>query len=124
MCARAANSHTHASVVCGIQSGASLEADMVMWCVGTKASTYFLSSTGWLTEQGLVKVDEAFRVEGQTDVFALGDCTNSREPKMAYRATEQAKTCANNVKKILKGRGTISPHKPPPAFFIVTLGRR
>ena len=39
-----------------------------------------------MDERGALKVNEFLQVEGHQDIFAIGDCNNIDEPKMAYLA--------------------------------------
>jgi len=45
---------------------------------------------------GQLKVNEFLEVEGQEDIYAIGDC-NSRSPTLAYAASEQAKLTVKNI---------------------------
>ena len=52
-----------------------------------------------LDDIGCLKVDEFLRVEGYTDVFAIGDCsTADSEAKMAFKAGCHADVVAKNLK--------------------------
>ena len=59
-------------------SGQTIEADCDFLCVGRKVSSSWMQSSFLkevLDETGRVKVDEYLRVEGHTNVFAVGDVT-------------------------------------------------
>ncbi len=45
---------------------------------------------------GQLKVDEYLRVDGYTDIYAIGDCNNTKDIKLGYAATEQAKLLGKN----------------------------
>ena len=64
-----------------------------------------------MEDSGLLKVDEFLRVEGQENIFAIGDCCNIREMKLAYTAGEHGKLVAANIKAILTGNKE-KPWKP------------
>ena len=66
-----------------------LEADLVISCIGmppNKAEVAKLLPATSIDENGRVKVDEYLAVDGCSDVFALGDCCNTAEHKMAAHA--------------------------------------
>ena len=66
-----------------------LEADLVISCIGmppNKAEVAKLLPATSIDENGRVKVDEYLAVEGCSHVFALGDCCNTAEHKMAAHA--------------------------------------
>ena len=63
---------------------------------------YFYDIVPILTESsvddhGCLKVNEFLQVEGQEDVFAMGDCVNTDEPKVAYLGEVQAATVFHNL---------------------------
>ena len=43
-------------------------------------------------------------MEGETNVYAIGDCTNVKEEKMAVNAAGHAATVANNIYRDIKGQ--------------------
>ncbi len=46
---------------------------------------------------GHLKVNGFLQVEGQEDIYAIGDCNNVPDIKSAYRAGEQGKRLAHNI---------------------------
>ena len=46
---------------------------------------------------GQLKVDEFLRVAGYDDIYAIGDCCNSKDIKLAYAAGEQACHVTRNL---------------------------
>ena len=73
-----------------LSSGESLkDVDLVLLCSGFKPSTSFLPRQ-WLEEKtGCVKVNAQLQVEGQKEVFAIGDCNNHPAPKLMMMAGTQ-----------------------------------
>ncbi|MEW5306047.1 MAG: hypothetical protein WDW36_008548 [Sanguina aurantia] len=70
-------------------SGKQLQADMIIMATGTKVVTSFLDDSpleSIRNKEGLIKVDPFFQVEGHANIFALGDCTDIPEEKLAYLA--------------------------------------
>lgn len=53
---------------------------------------------------GALKVNEFGQVEGCDDVFAIGDCCNSKEMKLAYIAKLQADLVLRNLANMFSKR--------------------
>ena len=64
-----------------------------------------------MERNGAIKVDEYLRVEGEEDIYAIGDCCNSPNIKLAYAAAEQAKLLVSNIQARLSGKKQ-KPWKP------------
>ena len=81
-----------------------LEADLVISCIGmppNKAEVAKLLPATSIDENGRVKVDEYLAVEGCSDVFALGDCCNTAEHKMAAHAAVHGECLVGVCKRLL-----------------------
>ena len=50
-----------------------------------------------MEKNGQLKVDEYLHVEGYEDIYAVGDCCNTKDTKLAYTAGEQAKHLVRNL---------------------------
>ena len=75
--------------------GSSVETDMVFRCTGLKVNSIAYQSklsdnSRWKLKNGSLKVDRYLQVEEIKDVFAIGDCNNTRVLKLAYIAGMQA----------------------------------
>lgn len=71
----------------------SLDADLVLKCIGININSEAYESgslSDKLDEKKQLKVNEYFQVEGFENVFAIGDCCNSKEIKEAYVANLHA----------------------------------
>lgn len=75
--------------------GTSLEADIIVKCIGNKINSEAYKSclSEQTDEKDQLKVNEYFQVEGLENVFAIGDCCNSKELKEAYVAGLHAGKC-------------------------------
>merc|ERR1712181_124822 len=84
-----------------------LEADLVISCIGmppNKAEVAKLLPASSIDEKtGRAKVDEFLAVEGCSNVFALGDCCNTPEHKMAAHAAVHAEAVVGNI--LLEAQG-------------------
>ena len=65
-----------------------------------------------MDERGQLKVNEFFQVEGHTDVFALGDCTNADVSKTVIRVEQQVPVAVKNLSQKLRGQEKMTAYKP------------
>ncbi|KAK1791110.1 hypothetical protein P4O66_002143 [Electrophorus voltai] len=82
--------------------------DLAICCTGNK-----INSGGSMAENGALKVNEHMQVEGLDNIYAVGDCSNISEPKMAYHAGLHAKVAATNIVNSLSGKSLTSYHTGP-----------
>lgn len=61
-------------------------------------------------ENGRLKVNEYLQIEGYENIFAIGDCTNTPEHKMAAHASTHAALIVTNLQKQLKNQ-PLQPYK-------------
>jgi len=104
--------------------GKTIEVDMIISCVGNKLQTDFLQETlgTAISDNGVISVDEQFKVEGFDDVYAIGDVTNINEEKMAYTAKLHAKFLVQNF--VLRANGKeLKSYKPGELIMVLPLGR-
>ncbi|XP_006823634.1 ferroptosis suppressor protein 1-like [Saccoglossus kowalevskii] len=104
--------------------GNEIEANLIIKCTGTKVNTsaYAESLGGSMDEIGQLKVNDFFEVEGQNQIFAIGDCCNTNETKMAFRAGFHADLIVQNFIQESKGNKK-HPYKPKGPIMILSLGR-
>jgi len=108
-----------------LDNGDSLETDLVISCIGLPPNKDSISQlmAGKLDENNRIKVDEFLKVEGFSNIFAIGDCCNTSEDKMAAHAQFHAKNVAANI--VLEACG-----KPMKAYkqvfdgMLITVGSR
>ncbi|XP_033971382.1 apoptosis-inducing factor 2 [Trematomus bernacchii] len=86
--------------------GQTLTSDLIISCTGLKVNSdaYASSFSDSLVEGGALKVNPHLQVEGFSNVFAVGDCTDIKEPKTAYNAELHAHVAVSNIKNILSGK--------------------
>ncbi|KAI5070074.1 hypothetical protein GOP47_0014417 [Adiantum capillus-veneris] len=119
-----ASSHVYTT-----SSGDSIEADCHFLCVGKKISSSWMQSTVLgenLDENGRLKVDDYLRVEGHSNIFAVGDITAIKEIKQGFLAGKHAEVVADNVKRLSQDPDSkLNVYKPlATPMGIVSLGRR
>ncbi|MGI5460280.1 NAD(P)/FAD-dependent oxidoreductase [Streptomyces sp. CA-249302] len=94
-----------------------IAADLSFWATGTTPNTLWLRLGGhgdWLNAGGHIKVDRALRVEGRSDVFAVGDVNDATEHKITPAALAQADLAAWNIRAHLNGAHR---HRKQPRFY-------
>mmetsp|Transcript_22079 Transcript_22079/g.67829 ORF Transcript_22079/g.67829 Transcript_22079/m.67829 type:complete len:367 (-) Transcript_22079:165-1265(-) len=112
-----------------LSNGESLKADLVFVAAGPKSSTappaVAMLPVGTTDGAGFVKVNKQLQVEGMEGVYAIGDCVNVPETKLAYSGGLQAKVVVNNVIVDATGKGSMKDYELLPegkAGMLVTLG--
>lgn len=94
-----------------------VDADLSFWATGTTPNTLWLRLAGhgdWLDGAGHVKVDRTLRVEGWTDVFAVGDVNDVSELKITPAALAQTDIAAHNIRAYLRSSGR---HRKEPRLY-------
>ena len=108
-----------------LSGGERIETHTFVWTAGVAAHPLLQELGLPLDERGRVRVDEMLRVEGRTNVWALGDCarvpnaaTPGRvDPPTSQHALRQARRLAKNL------RGTPEPYAYRMLGQVATLGR-
>ncbi|XP_065153346.1 ferroptosis suppressor protein 1 [Paramisgurnus dabryanus] len=98
--------------------------DLVICCTGNKInSEAYRSGLGSsLAENGALKVNKHLQVDGFDNVYAVGDCANVSEPKLAYHAGLHAKVAATNIINSLSGKALTS-YSPGNVTMLVAMGK-
>lgn len=93
-------------------TGTNLTTDLIICCTGLKVNSaaYASSFSGCLADNGALKVNHHLQVEGFSNVFAVGDCADVKEPKMAYHAGLHAAVAVSNITNSLSGKELTSYH--------------
>ena len=112
----------HAAV---LSDGDRILTSTVVWTTGARANPLLAKFGLPLDEQGRVKVDSTFRVEGLSNVWALGDCARvpnaatpgQPDPPTSQHALRQARRLAKNL------RGEPKPYRYRMIGQVATLGQ-
>jgi NADH dehydrogenase len=93
-----------------LDNGEVIPSAMVIWTAGVK-SILLDTDLPWPEEKGRIVVDTSLRVQGYSDIFALGDVAYADPeqkgqplPTLAQVATKQAKYIARAVHCVIQGR--------------------
>ncbi|XP_068717490.1 ferroptosis suppressor protein 1-like isoform X2 [Montipora capricornis] len=91
--------------------GRKMKVDLVIPCTGLKVHTvaYKNSLSEKMDSLGRLQVDEFLQVKDVSDVYAIGDCNDVPEIKLAYGAETQGKYIAEQIKLKHEGK-TMSPY--------------
>ncbi|XP_041645256.1 apoptosis-inducing factor 2 isoform X2 [Cheilinus undulatus] len=104
---------TQKNMVVTTDKGTSLTVDLVISCIGLKinSAAYASSFSDCLAENGALKVNEHLQVKGYSNVYAVGDCADVNEPKMAYHASLHASVAVGNILNSLT-ENPLSSYRP------------
>jgi len=69
---------------------------------------YCCSSADCVAENGSLQVNAHLQVTSYPNIYAVGDCANTDEPKMAYHAGLHAAVAVRNVANSLAGKDLCS----------------
>ncbi len=99
-----------------------IEADYVFVCIGMKTTTGLTSTLFDLNERGQIRVQPDLRVVGQEEAYAIGDCCDFDQEKMAAHAEDHGKLVADNINLALAGKeGKV--YVPRFTGMVVTMGK-
>ena len=111
------------------KQGMRIRTDNLVWAAGVKANVLNGINPDILVKGGRIKVDEFNRVEGYTDIFAVGDVASMREgkfenghPQLAQPAIQQGKMLAKNIGRALDNKSP-EPFKYKDLGSMATVGR-
>ncbi len=112
-----------------IKGGEKIQANKVIWAAGIKGNTVEGLPEESIVWGGRIKVDRENKVEGVTDVYAIGDIAYMEEPdfpkghpQVAQVAIQQAKNLAKNFNLTAKGKNT-NPFVYKNLGSMATIGR-
>ena len=96
-----------------------LEADLIAWTAGSSPVSFYAEHPKLFElERGRVKVDDFLRVQGQEDIYILGDNAFTKYSGMAQTALHDAKFVAHNLLRLKKGRKPVSYRTRHPIYVI------
>lgn len=103
---------TQKNTVVTTDKGTSLTTDLIICCTGLRVNSaaYASSFSGCLADNGALKVNDHLQVDGFSNVFAVGDCADVKEPKMAYHAGLHAAVAVSNIVNSLSEKELTSYH--------------
>uniref|UniRef100_A0A452TQL9 Ferroptosis suppressor protein 1 n=1 Tax=Ursus maritimus TaxID=29073 RepID=A0A452TQL9_URSMA len=104
--------------------GTEVATNLVIVCNGIRinSSAYHSAFDSHLASNGALRVNEYLQVEGCSRVYAIGDCADVKEPKMAYHAGLHASVAVTNIVNSMKQR-PLKAYKPGALTFLLAMGR-
>ncbi|KAM9365630.1 ferroptosis suppressor protein 1 [Pholidichthys leucotaenia] len=104
--------------------GETLTIDLIISCVGLKVNSaaYATNLATAMADNGALRVNKHMQVEGHSNIFAVGDCANVDEPKMAYHAELHAAVAVNNIINSLTEK-TLMSYDPGSITMLMAMGR-
>ncbi|PFX32455.1 apoptosis-inducing factor 2-like [Stylophora pistillata] len=105
--------------------GRQMKVDLVIPCTGLKVNTeaYRKSLGGKMNRLGRLNVDDFLQVKDVSDVYAIGDCNDVPEIKLAYGAETQGKYIADNLKLKHEGKAMKPYNVNKSVFMVLCCGR-
>ena len=108
-----------------LDDGTEIPADLVVWVTGATAHPSFDPGTLPTDDRGFLSTEPTLQVEGQRDVFAVGDCATIRStpnPKAGVYAVRQGPVLTDNLGRHLLGR-SLKTYRPQSDFLaLLNLG--
>lgn len=108
-----------------LSDGRRVETETVVWTAGVTPSPVVPALGLPVDAQGRIMVDPSLRVEGRTNIWALGD--NARVPNAATPLRHDPPTCQHAVRQaqavVRSLRGDLAPHRYRSIGEGATLGR-
>ncbi|XP_054584829.1 ferroptosis suppressor protein 1 isoform X2 [Eptesicus fuscus] len=104
--------------------GTEVATNLVIVCNGIKINSfaYHRAFDSGLASNGALRVNEYLQVEGYSHIYAIGDCADVKEPKMAYHAGLHANIAVANIINSMKQR-PFKAYKPGALTFLLAMGR-
>uniref|UniRef100_A0A672UCT5 Ferroptosis suppressor protein 1 n=1 Tax=Strigops habroptila TaxID=2489341 RepID=A0A672UCT5_STRHB len=106
------------------EKGTEVVTDMVVMCTGIKinSSAYAAAFGDKMASNGALKVNKHLQLEGYENIYAIGDCADLEEPKMAYHAGLHANIAVTNIINSLTHK-PLKTYTPGSLTFLLSMGR-
>ncbi|KGL83440.1 Apoptosis-inducing factor 2, partial [Tinamus guttatus] len=106
------------------EKGTELTVDMVILCTGIKinSSAYASAFGDKMASDGALRVNQHLQLEGYENIYAIGDCADLKEPKMAYHAGLHANIVVTNIVNSLKNK-RLQAYRPGSLTFLLSMGK-
>jgi len=109
-----------------MDNGDTLETDLMIPCIGNPPKITFLHNIlpkACFDDNKKIKVDPYLEVYKMNDVFAIGDCCNTPEDKMAVYAMNHGELVAGNIIRAAQGQ-VKKTYQQAFVGMVVTFGER
>ncbi|KAL0964298.1 hypothetical protein UPYG_G00321950 [Umbra pygmaea] len=114
---------THKNMIVKTDKDTEITTDLIICCTGMKINSgaYSTSLSECQAENGCLRVNKYLQVEGYDNVYAVGDCANILEPKLAYHAGLHAGVAVTNITNSLMEK-PLKPYKPGSVSMLLAMG--
>ncbi|XP_066456587.1 ferroptosis suppressor protein 1 [Eleutherodactylus coqui] len=101
-----------------------IAADLILCCTGLKinSSCYIDVFGDDVASNGALKVNDYLQVKGYNNIYAIGDCADINEPKMAYHASLHAKIAVTNIIHSLTEKPLVT-YRTGSVTMLLSMGR-
>jgi NADH dehydrogenase, FAD-containing subunit len=113
-----------------LSNGESIRSKNVIWTAGVTGNIIKGIPEESVLRSGRIKVDRMNRVEGMSDVFAIGDVAYMEtekypkgHPQLANVAIGQGKNLAGNLQRVIAGKDGLIPYEYRNLGTMATVGR-
>lgn len=110
-----------------LDTGALLEADVVLAATGARAPDWLKGSGLVLSAQGYVQVDAGHRSVSHPDVFAAGDCCARDDPALQRSGVHAVRAGPVLARNLLSPLGAVAQHEYAPrrrSLYLLACGPR
>ncbi|XP_020565040.1 apoptosis-inducing factor 2-like [Oryzias latipes] len=106
------------------ERGETLTTDLIICCTGLKinSAAYSLGLMSSMADSGALRVNQYLQVHGFSNIFAVGDCSDTQKPKTAYLAGLQAAVAVTNILNSLRG-AELKVYSTGNVTMLVAIGR-
>ncbi|XP_043838017.1 ferroptosis suppressor protein 1 [Dromiciops gliroides] len=114
----------HDSICLRTNKGTEVVANLVIVCSGIKinCSAYSGALGDKMASNGALMVNDHLQVQGFSNIYAIGDCADVKEPKMAYHAGLHANVVVTNIVNSMQQK-PLKTYKPGALTFLLSMGR-
>ena len=108
------------------KKGKNIDFDAYFICYGGKPYTEFIKESypSWLDDNGRIIVNKHLQVTECLNIFAMGDCCNTKEFKLAFLAGRHAEVVAKNIELLSNNKTKLDEYSvPSKIIMIMSIGR-
>lgn len=104
--------------------GETLVTDLVICCTGSRinSAAYASALADSMAADGALKVNAHLQVQGFSNIFAVGDCADLQEPKLAYHAGLHASVAVTNIINSLSEK-PLTEYRTGSVTMLLAMGR-
>ncbi|XP_056147707.1 apoptosis-inducing factor 2 isoform X2 [Lampris incognitus] len=116
---------TRKNTIVTTDKGSKFTVDLIICCTGLRINSSAYASSlppRCVAENGMLKVNDHLQVHCFSNIYAVGDCADIREPKMAYHAGLHAAVAVGNIANSLTGK-ELTCYRTGNVTMLLAMGR-